>query len=849
MRKPRDKESGKMAPGIQAYKASEILDRTDPKNQGKALGSLVPAISDAVGHLLNTLAAMPCGTASIGLLFSYEPNEAPEEKQTRLTLYMTSWAADAVTARILALLVEDGPLARFANLRRDILPETLWKGMNAACDVIRAEEAFSPLFGREFNRKLPAAYYQVRSFEPNEDNDYLVLDSVLDRISERVLIQVCVESADICLDRAAMTQYRSRLQEINCTWDEQTDRHDYVDYFGKEQRHLGRDTGVVPLPKKKDPMADAIFSRLRDVHDSLHRPHVLFHVRVLSRSAHTAHFIASVLAECAFLDGSYRLTGTGVDAPQFPQLIECGRKGRVALVPSEGGQLREQEPELYAYIHRFAQIATPQELVGAFRFPIGSRISPRTVRQNTDPSYEEPKDMIILGYDWQDDRDPIDTGSCGLPRGLRLEELIKHMAIFGMSGSGKTTCEYNICIQLYEHNIPFILIEPVKTEARILKVSSNSPAHTLRNLARDLRVYTPGREHISPLASNPFIGRVGAAQDERVETFFECLKATMPVSGPLPALLREGLDQLYENYPDPQSPPTISDFLVATHQVLARKSYAGEVSSNLRGALEVRVGDLCRGSVGKVFRPGINLPRIDELVSGYSIIELDALTEESACKLMLFLLRDVCEYVKTVRWRGDRPRLVILIDEARILVGPDTKAVQSEDFANPMAFTSRHVSDMLCVFRALGVGVIIADQSPSAVSATVVKMTGAKLAHRTSEAGDREMLAGAMQFGDFEMQDIARLRTGEAYFIKEGYYRPRRIRTVNAQKVFAFPPPPTDDELKAHLADEPWLVANKVALSEAKLERLAQALTRLDSQRAAIALQAVHLRAQELRTR
>jgi hypothetical protein len=37
----------------------------------------------------------------------------------------------------------------------------------------------------------------INPFEPNEDNDYLRLDHLLDRLEQPVLIEICVEPVDI----------------------------------------------------------------------------------------------------------------------------------------------------------------------------------------------------------------------------------------------------------------------------------------------------------------------------------------------------------------------------------------------------------------------------------------------------------------------------------------------------------------------------------------------------------------------------------------------------------------------------------------------------------------------------
>ena len=56
------------------------------------------------------------------------------------------------------------------------------------------------------------------------------------------------------------------------------------------------------------------------------------------------------------------------------------------------------------------------------------------------------------------------------PAKIGLKDLTKHCLIVGMPGSGKTTLCFSILRQLWEtYEIPFIVLEPAKTEYRGLK--------------------------------------------------------------------------------------------------------------------------------------------------------------------------------------------------------------------------------------------------------------------------------------------------------------------------------------------------------------------------------------------
>ncbi|MFC1734760.1 ATP-binding protein [Candidatus Hydrogenedentota bacterium] len=831
-----------MEPEIVWWHISEIVDPNDAGLQLEANGNVRGAIKNSADHLLRTFAAIGPGTISLVLLFVFLPADSPCAKQSRLNMYITARAVDKSTADIASILVQRGPLAQFYDIRRVDHPEIPWDRMKAACDVVRKETLIKPLYTAEFNSNVPSAYYEIQPFLSQEGNDYLMVDRVLDNVGEPVAIQICVEPADVSLEQAAIMEYAARLQDINHPSHSVSHGRSDVDYFGTEESWSSLLNNGLVLPHKKDPLADIVFRKIQKFRENIHAPHLLFHFRAMAETANTAGLVASVAAESAFKGGAYSLLMTNHTEPGFGVLRQQAREGRVSLTSTIGSKLKETEPALYRNFGRFAHMATPEELSGAFRPPIGLYGSPYCIRQCTDPPVEDVNNMLVLGFDAQCNSDPAMAAENGVPRGNPVKDTVKHVAVMGMPGAGKSTVLKSIEIQLCARRIPFIAIEPIKTEMRVFKLLKDHPDPDVRRLANEAKIYTLGRDDVSPFAYNPFERLLGIPLEEHKESIFDCLMATMPVSGPLPAILRESLDELYEEFPDPELPPTMLDFADVVDRVLARKKYSPELRSNIQAAIDIRIRHLCRGSVGRVFRVGRNIPDMDRLTTGYTILELDALSQSQACVSMLLVLTGIRNHVRSTPFEGEGPRLVIIIDEAHILAGRESHAMPSEDLANPQAHTSNLICRMLCELRGLKVGVIIADQSPSKVAEDVMRMTGTKVAFRTSDTNDREILGGAMLFTDMEMQEVSRLRTGEAYILTEGYHRPRKIRTTNLEKTLGLPEPPKHDELRECISEEAWFTDSRAQMTEAKLTRLRLDMDRLDKGRIGIARATGHLR-------
>ncbi len=134
---------------------------------------------------------------------------------------------------------------------------------------------------------------------------------------------------------------------------------------------------------------------------------------------------------------------------------------------------------------------------------------------------------------------------------------------------------------------------------------------------------------------------------------------------------------------------------------------------------------------------------------------------------------------------------------------------------------------MLAELRALGEGIIIADQLPSAVAPEVVKNTGTKLAHRLVSNDDRENLGGAMLMGAVEIEEIARLSPGEAYFYSEGLHKPRRLRCLNANAYLGLGRLPTGAAILPHLSGDAWFVQGEERRHLAALDLIAAQFPRL----------------------
>ena len=155
----------------------------------------------------------------------------------------------------------------------------------------------------------------------------------------------------------------------------------------------------------------------------------------------------------------------------------------------------------------------------------------------------------------------------------------------------------------------------------------------------------------------------------------------------------------------------------------------------------------------------------------------------------------------------------------------------SPDIADPKRHASEIITRMLAEFRALAVAIFINNQLIFNISTEVFKNTTTKIAFRQVAQEDREILGGAMLFGQNELEGIARLLPGEAYIITEGFYRPRKILTEDLHKKFDLVTDFSSKDLLDNLMDDNWFQKALFKRTAAELSMLKKELDRFNDQR------------------
>lgn len=359
---------------------------------------------------------------------------------------------------------------------------------------------------------------------------------------------------------------------------------------------------------------------------------------------------------------------------------------------------------------------------------------------------------------------------------LSRKSLNKHTFIAGVTGSGKTTTCQKL---LAGANVPFMVIEPAKTEYRAL-------IHNPR-FGKELLVFTLGNEQLAPFRLNPF----ELVEGELITSHVDMLKATFtssfPMEASMPQLLEESMYKCYEVmgwnvetntnelFADPFAPgvhsfPQLSDLLAAMETVVDTKGFGDRLAGDYKGSLVSRLSNLTVGSKGMM----LDCPRsvdFEYLATHNVVLELEYVrSPEEKSLIMGFILSRMSEVIKKLHRTQTGYRHITLVEEAHRLL---SKVEFDDSGAKKVAVET--FTDLLAEVRKYGEGLIIVDQIPNKLASDVLKNTNTKIIHRILARDDKEAVGDTMLMNDKQKEYLSSLDIGHAIVFTENTDNPVNI--------------------------------------------------------------------------
>lgn len=360
------------------------------------------------------------------------------------------------------------------------------------------------------------------------------------------------------------------------------------------------------------------------------------------------------------------------------------------------------------------------------------------------------------------------------PYTATIPSLTRHTFVAGVTGSGKTNTIFHLLRQIAGNNLPFLVIEPSKTEYRSLLNTAG--------VGERLHIFTVGDERVSSLRLNPFEFAPGTPVSVHLDLLRSLFTASFGMWNPLPQVLEKSLHQIYEQRgwdistsgnarfqtggeANPMAYPTLSDLHDDIEASIAALGYSDEITSNMRAALSTRIGALLIGGKGRLLDTPTSTP--DHILFEQPVVlELEPMgdDDDKAFVTGLVLIR-LAELART-RGQSAHLRHVIVVEEAHRLLA-NVPATALED-SNPRGKAVEAFVNLLAEVRAYGQAIIVADQTPVRLAPELIKSTNLKIAHRLVAEDDRTALGATMAMTEAQVKGLATIRTGRAAVFSEG---------------------------------------------------------------------------------
>lgn len=367
------------------------------------------------------------------------------------------------------------------------------------------------------------------------------------------------------------------------------------------------------------------------------------------------------------------------------------------------------------------------------------------------------------------------------PIHLKKETLKTHTFICGVTGTGKTTTCQNILLQ---SDLPFLVIEPAKTEYR-----------TLANKLDKEKIYyfTLGNQNVAPFYINPFELFEGESITSRIDMIKATMQSAFDMEAAMPQLIEAAAYDVYKRkgwninnstwinpdtnkIDDPFKAdsfafPTLSDYIHSIEFVTKEQKFGDKMEAEYLGSLKARLQALLVGAKGMM----LNTPRsIDfkNLVMQKVVLELEDIKDGSEKSLIMgFIITNLLEAVKYQYKQNSKFQHITLVEEAHRLLSKYEPGDSSNKKRGVEVF-----ADMLAEVRKYGESLIIVDQIPNKMTPEVLKNTNTKIVHKIFAQDDKDAIGNILALNDEQKNFLSYLEKGRAVVITDGWKKPVQVQ-------------------------------------------------------------------------
>lgn len=363
---------------------------------------------------------------------------------------------------------------------------------------------------------------------------------------------------------------------------------------------------------------------------------------------------------------------------------------------------------------------------------------------------------------------------------LQTAHLSGHTAIFGATGSGKSTAVCNILEALHDRDVPFTVIEPAKGDY----------SNVWRNLP-GIQLFSTSPFKCRMLRLNPFVFQEETHVLNHIERLIDVFRVCWPLYAAQSAVLRDcvyrayvacGWDLVNSLYLGDGVVrfPTFSNVLQVLPTVIRESKFVGEAKGTYEGALQTRLAMLTEGLFGQLLNNDRDIP-VEELFDHNAIIDLSELGSPEVLSLVIGVLL-IRLYEHRIITGASELRHVTVLEEAHNILPRSTPDINSEEGGNVVAKSVEVLTKCIAELRFTGEGFVIVDQSPNAVDVSAIKNTAVKIMMRLNAQEDQQAAGAAMSLTEAQESEISRFPRGVAAVYQDGWAEPVLAKLKPYQK-------------------------------------------------------------------
>lgn len=356
------------------------------------------------------------------------------------------------------------------------------------------------------------------------------------------------------------------------------------------------------------------------------------------------------------------------------------------------------------------------------------------------------------------------------------KDLNKHIFVAGVTGTGKTTTCQRI---LLESGMPFLVVEPAKTEYRIMKLSEKT---------EDIVIFTLGQDNIAPFRLNPFEFFPHESLTSRVDMIKAAIEASFDMEAAIPQLIESTIYECYKDYgwnvntnkntkfenpfaDDVYAFPTFSDILKKVDAVAEKQGFDERLKKDYIGSIKARLQSLTLGSKGLM----LNTPRSIDFVGLLDkkvVLEIEEVKNTGEKSFVMGLIMTNLREALRAKYKENKHfKHITLIEEAHRLLSK----FEPGDSVNKKQGVEIF-ADMLAEVRKYGESLIIADQIPNKLTPEVLKNTNTKIIHKLFAEDDKESVGNTMILEKEQKEFLSSLPTGRAVVFSQGWSKAVQVQ-------------------------------------------------------------------------